>query len=405
VASSDGAVLDGLQQAVDRLAAKLGRSVAIDDAQGRLVVSSGHFGEEDELRVFAIVNRYSDPRVLAHFRAHGIYGWTEPGRVPANEELRFKARVACPIRDHGILFGHLFLIDEDLSDPDVDEAMAATVRIGQLMYRRLTQHQEAERRTSELVRDLVSSDGAAQARALDRVTGEQLVVATDPVAALVVTAPDARAPEDAEESGTWQTDLQVAVERATRERLMALSIARVQPGEATVLLFGRASASVSEVASQAVSRMEAAGHAAVAGFGPSASGAAAAAASYAEARLAARAAALLGELGPVVGPEDLGVHRWLLRLPDDELRESRYPAELRRLVAADTNDNLVATLEAYLDCAGDAGATAAVLHVHRSTLYYRLGRIEQLAEVDLRDGRQRLLLHLGLRLKHLVEAR
>ena len=33
---SDGAGLDGLQQVVDRLSARLGRAVAIDDTQGRL---------------------------------------------------------------------------------------------------------------------------------------------------------------------------------------------------------------------------------------------------------------------------------------------------------------------------------------------------------------------------------
>ncbi len=40
--------------------------------------------------------------------------------------------------------------------------------------------------------------------------------------------------------------------------------------------------------------------------------------------------------------------------------------------------------------------------VHRTTLYYRLGRAEQVSGLNLRDGRDRLLLHLvlGLRRVH-----
>jgi len=45
---------------------------------------------------------------------------------------------------------------------------------------------------------------------------------------------------------------------------------------------------------------------------------------------------------------------------------------------------------------------ARQLRVHRTTLYYRLGRAEQISGLNLRDGRDRLLLHLvlGLRRVH-----
>jgi len=55
----------------------------------------------------------------------------------------------------------------------------------------------------------------------------------------------------------------------------------------------------------------------------------------------------------------------------------------------------------FLDCAGEAQRTAAQLRVHRTTLYYRLNRIEQISGLSLRDGRDRLLAHLALRLHHL----
>ncbi|WP_454859876.1 PucR family transcriptional regulator [Promicromonospora soli] len=58
---------------------------------------------------------------------------------------------------------------------------------------------------------------------------------------------------------------------------------------------------------------------------------------------------------------------------------------------------LLRTLETYLELAGSAQATAEALHLHRTSLYYRLQRVELLAGTDLKDGAERLALHLALK--------
>jgi DNA-binding PucR family transcriptional regulator len=93
----------------------------------------------------------------------------------------------------------------------------------------------------------------------------------------------------------------------------------------------------------------------------------------------------------------LGVDRVLSALPDGVYDD--VPEGLRRLLAGE--EALVATLEAYLDNAGDVKRTAAALSLHRGGLYYRLRRIEEIAGVDLHDGEDRLLCHLALRLMRL----
>jgi sugar diacid utilization regulator len=62
---------------------------------------------------------------------------------------------------------------------------------------------------------------------------------------------------------------------------------------------------------------------------------------------------------------------------------------------------LLPTVETFLDCAGEVQRAARELRVHRTTLYHRLGRAEQISGLNLRDGRDRLLLHLVLGLRRI----
>ena len=70
--------------------------------------------------------------------------------------------------------------------------------------------------------------------------------------------------------------------------------------------------------------------------------------------------------------------------------------------AANSAAMLLDTLETYLDLGGDAGRTAGRLRLHRTSLYYRLGRIAELLGVDLDDGLTRLELHLALKSRRLA---
>ena len=61
------------------------------------------------------------------------------------------------------------------------------------------------------------------------------------------------------------------------------------------------------------------------------------------------------------------------------------------------NSELVRTLSQYLECGGNYDETAAALMIHRSTLRYRLGRIKEIADLDLNDVDSRLNLHVAAR--------
>jgi hypothetical protein len=61
------------------------------------------------------------------------------------------------------------------------------------------------------------------------------------------------------------------------------------------------------------------------------------------------------------------------------------------------NSKLVMTLSDYLECGGNYDESAAALHIHRSTLRYRLARITELTGHDLRKVDTRFNLHAATR--------
>jgi sugar diacid utilization regulator len=91
----------------------------------------------------------------------------------------------------------------------------------------------------------------------------------------------------------------------------------------------------------------------------------------------------------------------LAQFPHQAWADALLPEGAARLLADPAASALLPTLGTFLDFAGDVRRTAAELRVHRTTLYYRLSRIEQISGLSLRDGRDRLLMHLALRLHQL----
>jgi hypothetical protein len=117
-----------------------------------------------------------------------------------------------------------------------------------------------------------------------------------------------------------------------------------------------------------------------------------------EAGHARQMAARRGGRTRVVAGEEIAAHQLLLAVLPGELRGS-----LRRRVLgpvldydADHGGSLLTTLAVFLDCSGSWAKAAARLHVHVNTLRYRIGRIEELADVDLDDFGQRVDVYLAL---------
>ena len=139
------------------------------------------------------------------------------------------------------------------------------------------------------------------------------------------------------------------------------------------------------------------------GYGAVRSGATEVAAAAREAEQAMMMGRRLFGADSITAFADLGLYRLLYALqPLPELRAFRDEA-LERLRAKDRAGVLLQTLGAYLATNGSPTDAAGRLHLHRNTVLYRLGRIEDLLGVDLRDAEVRLGLHLALKIGDVLE--
>jgi DNA-binding PucR family transcriptional regulator len=98
--------------------------------------------------------------------------------------------------------------------------------------------------------------------------------------------------------------------------------------------------------------------------------------------------------------DDLGIHRVLYSLRE---HEGMMTPALQKIMAHDEEHgtDYVRTLAAYLRNMGRLRPAAVELGVHRNTLEYRVGRIADLAGIDLESADNRLSLELGIRLLEL----
>jgi len=86
----------------------------------------------------------------------------------------------------------------------------------------------------------------------------------------------------------------------------------------------------------------------------------------------------------------------------EELSQSRdlepFEKLIEPLVAYDQErrSDLIRTLKVYLAAGANASEAADQLFLHRNSLLYRLARIGELTDLDLKDSQARLALQLGL---------
>jgi hypothetical protein len=378
-----------LQVIAEQLAAALERSVIIDDAALRPVAVSAQTGLVDASRIEAVLQRRTSARHRQMLTERGIFKAREPVPIPAREPGSLP-RLCLPLAHRDQLLGFLWLIDEPpLTAAQVQRAQAAAAQAARLL------HQRAARQTAEfgtftgLADALLHADDEDRAEAARKLTDEAALTGSPPYAlGLIRYLVDAPA-------GQRDSLLQAAGD--LRRRAAPGSFVLATPGQHELM---------------AITTQDATGplrDAVRALPGPplvigTAGAAAALAAVHAErdnARYAAEVAAAVPAFSRAADWGELDSYAVFQYLPRDQAAPERICPGITAVLTERTG-MYEATIRAYLDCGANVQQAAALLHIHRTTLYWRLAQVTDLLAVDLSRGDDRLKLHLALKLAELT---
>jgi hypothetical protein len=388
-----------LQSIVDDLAGRLDAPTVLEDHEERMVVYSSHSEPIDEVRQESILRRTTRREVMNWFREHGIVEATGPLRIPGQPDQGILGRLCVPVRYQGRLMGWLFLIDdaERLTDANIATVRRAAEHVALLLY----EEELTDRLASSALSHLLSPAEDLREAAAAQISDQGLFPARAPsvVAVIQPLALSDRLPRECVNEALRDAARGSPGGNALRLGCTDHGVALVRTRSAEDDSAGVAEAREILAALRRRLRKNP-GARIIAAIGDPQARLKDAYLSYRQARLAARVAAVIPSAGDIARWRDLGVFRTLVQLPADA-GESALDPRVSSLFAAG-DENLVRTLETYLDLGCDVKTTAARLHLHRATLYYRLEKIERLTGTKLRDGNDRLAVHLGFKLARLA---
>lgn len=376
-----------LQDVAEELAGALQRAVIIDDAALRPVAVSAQTGLLDASRIEAVLQRRTSARHRRVLAEQGIFKAREPVSIPATDPGSLP-RLCLPLVHRDQLLGFLWLIDMPaLTAVQIERAEAAAAQASQLLQQRAARHAAAFDTFSVLADALLGAKEQDRDAAARKLSDEAALTGSPPYVLAVMRYRDAAA-------GAREDLLRVAGD--LRRRAPPGRFVLAGPGEHEL-----AAITTKDAAGALRDTVRAVpGPKLVIGTAD----AAALVAVHAErnnARYAAEVAACIPAFGGAADWAELGSYAVFQYLPRDQAALERICPGVTVLLA-DRTGMYAATAQAYLDCGANAQQTAALLHIHRTTLYWRLARVADLLAVDLSRGEDRLKLHLALKFAELT---
>jgi hypothetical protein len=378
-----------LQVTAEQLADVLQRSVIIDDAALRPVAISAQTGLVDDGRIQAVLQRRTSPRHRRLLTERGIFTAREPVRIPALEAESLP-RLCLPLRHRDHLLGFLWLIDEPpLTTAQIQRAEAAAAQALRLLQQR-SARRAAEFDTSAALADsLLQGEEQDRATAARKLSDEAALTGTPPYALAVIRYQVHTPPAEGDDL------LRAAGDLRRRAALGRFVLATPGQHELVAITTRGAVASLRDAVralpgvplvigtAGAVMRMEEV-HAELGN------------ASY-----TAEVAAAVPTFGRAADWDELDSYAVFQHLPRDEAAPERICRGITALLTEGTR-MYETTIRTYLDCGANAQQASALLHIHRTTLYWRLARVTDMLRIDLSRGDDRLKVHLALKLADLT---
>jgi len=367
-----------VQAVVDALSIGLERPILFDD-EALVPLAYSRQWDVDEVRSASILSRGPAPAVREALFAQGIAAARDVIHTAADDELGMESRVCLPVRSGGEVLGYLWLLDpdEDLGEPELDRLRAGARELAAILVGAARREVPDE---AALLEALRSPDPATRERAAERTRGRHLLADEGVILCLLAARGSGADPVGAARQVVRRLSVGHAIAATAPEGAALLAslgdpVLRTLPHEQLgtwLRAVAGTEVAVGQSAEATLTSLDEASR---------------------QAGLALRVARSRPAAEAVAAFQTLGADRLVAQLPTAAVRD--IPPGLAHLLREEPA--LVETLTAFLEAGGDVKSTAAALSLHRSGLYYRLGRIQELTGLDLDRGDDRLLAHLAIR--------
>jgi sugar diacid utilization regulator len=390
-----------VEQIVERVALKLGRGLSLEDLDGVLLAYSSNQSHADRVRVNFLLSKRVPGDVSVWQLSHGIATAVRPVVVPANEELGMLGRVCVPLLVRGFRVGYLW-VQLDLEEQSATAILAELPGVrdeldllaGLLLDSNTAESEFRRRREQEFL-----SACSGESNAVAAVAGWKEIQGRGPWQLVTILDADS-ARTDVDPIAATLTHRSAALQST-----IGVNAALFSAGTEThsVVLFresgGRADHAqvlvhyqleLAKRAGRKVDRV-------ILGISEPFQVIRQLGGAYRQSKVAAQAAAVDQPLGELVDSRTVGVYQLFDRLLAPGGWDDTGSVHFRTLEDQDKNGELLPVLELLYDSDGSVQDVAAKLHLHRSSIYNRLGRIRQLIGADPLSGAIRLELHAALK--------
>jgi PucR family transcriptional regulator, purine catabolism regulatory protein len=390
-------VLEGgdLKQLATRLAGLLGQSISIENERFE-ILASANVAEVDEARRFTVSEGRTDPRLVRALEERGVIHQLQstlrPVYIPAMPDVGLELeRILAPIVVHGDIYGYVWIIAHDRPLTELDTmaiTSGATIAAVMMLYQESIQSAEASLKGG-LLSQLIQGDAGREAILTDQALRYGVDLA-QPFVMLLVEYSDR----------STQRLLQI-YRRLNRLATMHAWSAVVGQFAGQAVILTQADENIPVLIEQIRVEINQSGGLRI-GVSGTHRGADAVAVAHQQCREVLHITRRLDDTSLAAYFDQLGYLHALYRAGAASLDTNPYVPQVRLLLDEQQAD-LLHTLEAYLDAGGNGVQTAEILHVHRSTLNYRLDRIEQVCSAKLSDPLIRMNLQVALKLIRLFE--
>ncbi|MET3904628.1 hypothetical protein ABIE35_003211 [Paenarthrobacter sp. 4246] len=390
-----------VEQIVERVALKLGRGLSLEDLDGVLLAYSSNQSHADRVRVNFLLSKRVPSDVSVWQLSHGIATAVRPVVVPANEELGMLGRVCVPLLVRGFRVGYLW-VQLDVEEQSATAILAELPGVrdeldllaGLLLDSNTAESEFRRRREQEFL-----SACSGESNAVAAVAGWKEIQGRGPWQLVTILDADG-ARSDVDPLAATLTHRSAALQST-----IGVNAALFSAGTEThsVVLFresgGRADHAqvlvhyqleLAKRSGRAVDRV-------ILGISEPFQVIRQLAGAYRQSKVAAQAAAVDRPLGELVDSRSVGVYQLFDRLLAPGGWDDTGSVHFRTLEDQDKNGELLPILELLYDSDGSVQDVAAKLHLHRSSIYNRLGRIRQLIGADPLSGAIRVELHAALK--------